>query len=347
MAKQNEDRRRQRARCPFALLLDPTACRSYDLHWMAHGRRRQLGVIHSSFGCRHVDLNSRDDKGLRPLHVAASKGQVDVASRLISDGADVNARDDGGYTPLHFAAERGHVEVVSLLLSMGADVHAGMGNSFAKYLQGYKSGSGVGASALHCAVLKGRTEIAALLISHGADVGARDDSDITPLHYAALQGQTEVAALLIAKGADVNALTSGNVTPLELAEKDTEVYSLLQASGALRRSWWKRSCNGWLRFFQKVPTRITNGMYFVGKRTVIGRCLDTYDEERIYAFAMSPACPAGERGTVLIKNVELGISREVFLLLARKIVLSQSLPGEDAEGILRRIEDEIAKPPPD
>jgi len=291
-----------------------------------------------------MDRNSGDDKGLMPLHVAASKGQVDVVSRLISDGAFVNARDDGDYTPLHFAAERGHVEVVSLLLSKGADVHAGMGNSFAKHLEGYKSGSGVGAIALHCAALKGRTEVVALLISHGANVGARDDGDITPLHYAALQGQTEVAALLIAKGADVNALTSGNVTPLELAKKDTEVYSLLQTSGALRRSWWKRFCDGWLGFFQKAPTRITKGMYFVGKRTVIGRCLDTYDERRIYAFAMSPDWPAGEKGTVLVKNVEFGISREAFLLLARKIVLSQSLPGKDAEGILRRIEEEIAKP---
>jgi len=38
--------------------------------------------------------------------------------------ADVNARDNDGYTPLHHAASRGDNEMITYLISKGADVTA-------------------------------------------------------------------------------------------------------------------------------------------------------------------------------------------------------------------------------
>lgn len=68
-------------------------------------------------------LHQRKDPRVgTPLHVAADKGQVEVARLLIERGAVVNATTDSGdITPMHDAAFSGRVEMVKFLLSQGAD----------------------------------------------------------------------------------------------------------------------------------------------------------------------------------------------------------------------------------
>ena len=52
-------------------------------------------------------------------------GWVPAVKFLVEElGADVNARDHNGYTPLHHAASRGDNELISYLVSKGADVKA-------------------------------------------------------------------------------------------------------------------------------------------------------------------------------------------------------------------------------
>ena len=58
-----------------------------------------------------------------PLHYAAARGQIDIVTSLLSQGADVNAPDDDGLTPLHEAAKKGHKDVVKHLLSSGANMN--------------------------------------------------------------------------------------------------------------------------------------------------------------------------------------------------------------------------------
>ena len=59
--------------------------------------------------------------GLTPLVWAALAGRVEVAERLLRDGADVHGRGKDGGTPLHAAAFLGRTEVAGLLLRHGAD----------------------------------------------------------------------------------------------------------------------------------------------------------------------------------------------------------------------------------
>ncbi|WP_323017484.1 ankyrin repeat domain-containing protein [Castellaniella sp.] len=59
--------------------------------------------------------------GWTPLHYAASKAQVEMASLLIDWGAIVNAPGPDGTTPLMMAALSGKPAMVQLLLSHGAD----------------------------------------------------------------------------------------------------------------------------------------------------------------------------------------------------------------------------------
>jgi hypothetical protein len=71
-----------------------------------------------------VNVDARNSSYATPLHVAAMRGNTKVAEALIRCGADVNAEDRDSWTPLHVACSFGHVDVVRLLVDNGADVNA-------------------------------------------------------------------------------------------------------------------------------------------------------------------------------------------------------------------------------
>jgi cytohesin len=66
-----------------------------------------------------ADVNARDlmsPTGKTILHSTAGlSGHNEIAELLIEKGADVNARDNRGVTPLHDAATFGRKETVELL----------------------------------------------------------------------------------------------------------------------------------------------------------------------------------------------------------------------------------------
>ena len=68
-------------------------------------------------------VDVKHDDGWTPLHYAASKGQKEVATLLITEGVDVNAKTtiQNGYgaTPIEWAIEEGHTETVDLLRKHG------------------------------------------------------------------------------------------------------------------------------------------------------------------------------------------------------------------------------------
>ena len=55
------------------------------------------------------------------LHVAARRGNTEVAEALLDCGADINVRDKAGDTPLQRARNCRKPAVASLLVSRGAD----------------------------------------------------------------------------------------------------------------------------------------------------------------------------------------------------------------------------------
>ena len=58
------------------------------------------------------------------LHMAARRGNVEVAGALLDSGAAIEARDSLGDTPLRRAVNCGKVEVAALLVACGADCHS-------------------------------------------------------------------------------------------------------------------------------------------------------------------------------------------------------------------------------
>jgi ankyrin repeat protein len=62
-------------------------------------------------------------KNCTPLHMAARRGNEEVAQALLDCGADIEACDTAGDTPLRRAVNCDKTRVASLLLAKGADIH--------------------------------------------------------------------------------------------------------------------------------------------------------------------------------------------------------------------------------
>ncbi|GBG30274.1 Ankyrin repeat domain-containing protein 50 [Hondaea fermentalgiana] len=60
--------------------------------------------------------NMPNKEGLRPLHIAARKGDIVVVKALLEAGALSALRSSAGSTPLHLAARHGHLEVAKALI---------------------------------------------------------------------------------------------------------------------------------------------------------------------------------------------------------------------------------------
>lgn len=90
--------------------------------------------------------------GRTPMHVAASKGRLEVVEYLIARGAALQYDGVGDLsTPLISAAREGHTAVVSALIQAGANVDAA---------------DVLGVTAVYCAASNGKIFLNVLLVSN-------------------------------------------------------------------------------------------------------------------------------------------------------------------------------------
>ena len=59
----------------------------------------------------NVEVDIKDDSGWTPLMLSSSVGDSVIVKRLLSLGVDLNSQNNFGSTPLHLAASKGHLEV--------------------------------------------------------------------------------------------------------------------------------------------------------------------------------------------------------------------------------------------
>ncbi|XP_076449038.1 uncharacterized protein LOC143285550 isoform X3 [Babylonia areolata] len=114
-------------------------------------------------------VNKRNERGETPLHIAAKRGDVKHARRLIKSGASVNVADYAGWTPLHEACNLGNVDVAKQLLKAGASVNVlGLGDE----------------SPLHDAAINNHRKLVGILLKHGANPLQTNIKGQTPVDVA-------------------------------------------------------------------------------------------------------------------------------------------------------------------
>jgi ankyrin repeat protein len=69
-------------------------------------------------------VNCSDDKQRTCLHIASSRGNIELVRLLLEYGANPNIRDCVNNLPIHLAIISSHVQVVTLLLEAGTDIHS-------------------------------------------------------------------------------------------------------------------------------------------------------------------------------------------------------------------------------
>lgn len=126
----------------------------------------------------NVEIRTRDDES--PLMMAALKGYLELARRLIDRGADVNKT---GWTPLHYASTGGHLAIMELLLEHHAYIDAESPN---------------GTTPLMMAAQYGSIEAIKLLLEAGADPRLKNQLGLNAIDFAHRVNRAEAAELIAA-----------------------------------------------------------------------------------------------------------------------------------------------------
>jgi len=150
------------------------------------------------------DINERGADGCPLIVDAAHSGHVEIVRWLLDNGADGNATDSSGMNVLHHAARRGRAAVVRLLLDRGfdPDQYSGLGGDTSLHR--------VAAHAPRTSDL----ETATALLDGGATVDSRNSWGMTPLMIAVHGRRQNLIDLLLDRGADINVRSHDGGTPL-------------------------------------------------------------------------------------------------------------------------------------
>lgn len=67
-------------------------------------------------------LESADEDGLTPLHLAVIQGNMALVNLLLANKANVDAVDNEGHSVVHWATVCGEIDALRALLAAGADI---------------------------------------------------------------------------------------------------------------------------------------------------------------------------------------------------------------------------------
>lgn len=101
-----------------------SACSAINL-CIEHNKTEMLKhILTKYFEASSPLLNSFDNHGIAPLHLAAKKGLLDVIRLLASKGVNMHLQDGNGFSCVHWAVSGNHPDAIQLLCKLGANLRS-------------------------------------------------------------------------------------------------------------------------------------------------------------------------------------------------------------------------------
>lgn len=231
------------------------------LHNAIESRREHIAQMLLDHG---ASAESKDNRGMRPIHKAILHSQANILRRLLDGKVDVKTPVNDGRTAFNIATSgASRTPSLGILLdSMSvSDVREGRWGDLlvrASYFDLpaivqalLEKGADVSLqsddynerTALHCAAETGQQRIIELLLQYDCDTDSQDQHGLTPLHYAVIGGHENVVKLLLPKIRSINQKSKDGRTPWSCAKSSgqTQIECLLVEAGADVTPDWKGS----------------------------------------------------------------------------------------------------------
>lgn len=233
-------------------------------------------------------LETPDQDGQPPLHVAVQEGQLTITKALLARGANVDAIGYHGWHALHIAASLGNPDMVNLLLSYNADIRARTSTQ---------------QTALHKVASSRSLPVLRRLIAAGAELEARNDRGMTCLHVAAHKSdETMVRALVLDYGIDVLSRDKFGQTAAMWAERGAG----LSVGGWLKAE--EKKARAKMGSVSAMGNLNTDGHAVTGRRTsqVIRRRIGKADEWEEEEDGITPQVTPARTRVVETPEPQLG-----------------------------------------
>ncbi|KAA3673613.1 uncharacterized protein DEA37_0005722, partial [Paragonimus westermani] len=179
-----------------------------DIHGVVHNQ-----IIHLLVS-KGASLECSDQNGMRALHHAVMRNNLNCVMQLISEGADLNCLDNASMTPLLLAVRAGSSRIVQLLLQQNADATICDNRS---------------CNVFHHACYHGNEKITDIIYKHLTRqfdeklakemLNTKNIRMETPLHLAILSKSFPATEYCLNAGADISAVTFQQETALHLAAR--------------------------------------------------------------------------------------------------------------------------------
>ena len=166
--------------------------------------------------------NAQSECGSTALIQACHFGKLEIAEKLINNGAAVEQAKHNNTTALMRASQEGHEDIVKLLLKHNC--HVNRRNDEQRM------------SALMLCSQRGHAGVAKLLIEAGADIDTVTNQKSTSLMLSIKRKHLEVAKVLVASGAELSLKDNKSRTALDIARRRrlAEFAEILTSEGQIR-----------------------------------------------------------------------------------------------------------------
>ncbi len=124
-----------------------------------------------------------DREGRTPLFYAIADKDIDLAVKLIAQGAAINIQDKGGLTPLHFASLHDQTSIAEELIKAGAEID----------IQDLHGNTPLWRAVFES---RGKDKMIRILIAAGADKTIENKSGISPVKLAENIGNFDILSIL-------------------------------------------------------------------------------------------------------------------------------------------------------